>query len=365
MNLDRIIVVGASAGGVEPLRRVVAGLQPDLAAAVLVVLHLKADAFSALPAILDRAGPLPGVHAEDHEPIAPGRIYVAPPDAHMTVRDGCLRLVHGPTENGHRPAIDPLFRTAAAVYGERVIGVVLSGVLDDGTAGLAEVARAGGLTIVQSPSDALYPAMPRNALRRVDVDFAVPSNEIGPLLTRLVAETGEGGPSASDPDPATQPRRADAVERAVDRDLSAVGQTRGPASGLTCPECHGALWEVSEAGIAKFRCRVGHAWTEVGLLTEQATTLELALWTALRVLGERADLARRIRDRASERGQERSAKMFDARLDEFDADARLLREVLARPELLALDERLKELAQFGGGEETLSRAEPSGDRGCS
>ncbi|HEY7135813.1 MAG TPA: chemotaxis protein CheB [Acidimicrobiia bacterium] len=361
MELKRVIVVGASAGGVEALRRIVAGLPADLNAAVIVVLHLRADAFSVLPAILDRAGPLPASHAEDREALEPGRVYVAPPDVHVVVRDGRISLIHGPTESGHRPAIDPLFRTAAAVYGERVVGVVLSGVLDDGTAGLAEISRMGGVAVVQSPTDALYAAMPRSALRRVDVDFVVPSRDIGPLLGRIVEETPPDGAPRSH---VVSERVDDVVEQAIGDDLPASGTREGAASGLTCPDCQGALSEVHEGAITKFRCRVGHAWTEAGLLTEQAEALEGALRTARRVLGERADLARRIHDRALERGHERAADLFGERLEQFDHDARALHNVLSRPELLTVDDRLKEIAQLdsldrGTAEEEADEAEAS------
>lgn len=336
MEPEHVVVVGASAGGIEPLRRVVGGLPPDLNAAVVVVLHLRADSFSALPAILARATHLHVGHAADHEPLCAGHVYVCPPNVHVVVRPGEIRLVHGPTENGHRPAIDPLFRSAAQAYGERVIGIVLSGVLDDGTAGLAVVKSAGGVAVVQSPSDALYPAMPRNAIRRVDVDFVVPSADIGAVVTRLVAT--DAGTPAFHPE-----ARPDVVQEAVSDDTPAWGLHHGTASGLTCPDCNGALWEVREGGIHKFRCRVGHAWTETGLLAEQSQSLEEALWVALRVVGERADLTRRIHERVSERGLDHVARMLDDRIREFDSDARVLREVLTHREEADFDEHLREL----------------------
>lgn len=174
-----MVVVGASAGGIEPLRRVVAGVPAELPVAFIVALHLRADSFSALRRPRPRHQ-LPVGHAVDGEPLRGGQVYVCPPDVDVIVRSAELHLVHGPTENGHRPAIGPLFRSAAQAYGERAIGVVVSGVLDDGTAGLAMVKHAGGVAIVQSPTDAVYAAMPRNAMRRVDVDLVVPSGDIGP-----------------------------------------------------------------------------------------------------------------------------------------------------------------------------------------
>jgi two-component system chemotaxis response regulator CheB len=355
MDLRRVIVVGASAGGVEPLQRLVAALPVDLSAAVLVVLHLRADSFSALPAILDRAGALPASRACDREPIEPGRIYVSPPDVHLVVRPGEIGLVHGPSENGHRPAIDPLFRTAARVYGRDAIGVVLSGVLDDGTAGLAEIKQAGGTAVVQSPADALYSAMPRSALGRVDVDFVAPGSDIGAVLARLVADA-----PPSDGPPTSAAAQTDPLEQAVEPDGPATGRHGGTASGLSCPDCNGSLWETREGGVSKFRCRVGHAWTEAALLNEQGDALEVALWTALRVIGERAELAQRMRERAVDRGHQHAAKLFDERLKEFDHDARILRNVLTRPELAALEERLSVVSQIGGEEDALPRAAASG-----
>ncbi len=352
MKRERVFVVGASAGGLEPLQRLIGGLPGDFPAAVLVVLHLRADSSSALPAILGRAGRLPADRAEDGQPIEPGRVYVAPPDVHLVVRPGELGLVHGPTENGHRPAIDPLFRSAARVYGRGVVGIVLSGALDDGTAGLAAVKAAGGIAVVQSPADALYPAMPRSAMRRVDVDFVAPSSELPPLLVRLAGTHAPDDLPASATDPSPDP-----VEEALVPDQPPTGTTDGRVSGFSCPDCNGALWETHEGGVTKYRCRVGHAWTEAGLLLQQGDSLEVALWTALRVIGERAELAEKIRERAIARGHRHAAKLFDERLEEFGHDARVLRDVLGRPELAAVEERLAVLGQLGGEEEALSHAD--------
>ena len=189
-----IVVVGASAGGVEALADLTASLPGDLPAPLFVVLHLPATGTSALPEILRRQGPLPAAHVKDGEPIRPGRIYVAPPDHHILLRTGHVHLSRGPRENGHRPAIDPLFRSAAREYASKVIGVVLSGALDDGTAGLVAVKSCGGVAVVQGPSDALYPAMPGNALEHVQVDHVVAAASMGKLLARLLADLAEPCP---------------------------------------------------------------------------------------------------------------------------------------------------------------------------
>lgn len=194
-----VIVVGTSAGGVEALRELAAALPPDLPASVLIVLHLSPGGPGLLPAILNRAGPLPAAHATDGEELRRGRIYVAPPDFHMLVADGRLRLARGPRENLHRPAIDALFRSAAAAWGPRVIGVVLTGALDDGTAGLGAIKRTGGVAVVQDPEEAAYPSMPRSALRNVRVDHCVPLAEIPPLLDQLSREPLADGPAPVPP----------------------------------------------------------------------------------------------------------------------------------------------------------------------
>jgi two-component system chemotaxis response regulator CheB len=193
-----IIVIGASAGGVEALQKIASALPARLEAAIFVVLHVGAEATSALPAILRRAGPLPANHAINNEPIGYGRIYIAPPDFHLVLRDGAVRVIHGPRENRCRPAVDPLFRSAAITYGRRVIGVVLSGALDDGTAGLLAIKVQGGIAVVQDPDDALVPGMPRNALEYVKVDHCLPVSEIGPLLARLAPVTPASRPATPD-----------------------------------------------------------------------------------------------------------------------------------------------------------------------
>ncbi|HEX6575482.1 MAG TPA: chemotaxis protein CheB, partial [Gemmatimonadaceae bacterium] len=184
---SRVVVIGASAGGVEAIKYIASQLPPDFAAAVLVVLHIPHNSVSVLPDILRRAGPLPAVHASTREPMRPGRIYVAPPDRHMLITRSEVRAVFGPRENGHRPAVDPLFRSAAQAFGADAIGVVLTGNLDDGTAGLLAIKQAGGTAIVQDPADAMYPGMPRSAIHSVDADFVVRLDDVPETIVRLVS----------------------------------------------------------------------------------------------------------------------------------------------------------------------------------
>src|SRR5262245_27678364 len=267
-----IVVVGASAGGVEALADLARSLPADLPAAVFVVLHVPSTGTSALPDILSRHGPLPATHVMDGEPIENGRIYVAPPDHHVLLRTGHVHLARGPRENGHRPAVDPLFRSAAHEYASRVIGVVLSGALDDGTAGLAAVKSRGGLAVVQVPGDALYPGMPDSALEHVRVEHVVPTSDMGELLARITAEPAPEAPGSA-------PEEMEVEVNVEGFSLEAIeGGRPGQPSGFSCPDCNGVLWEVQDGQLQRFRCRVGHAWSPGSLLTQQSEALEAALW---------------------------------------------------------------------------------------
>jgi two-component system chemotaxis response regulator CheB len=320
-----VVVVGASAGGVEALSQLVARLPPALPASLFVVLHLPAGATSVLPRILSRRGPLPAAHPRDDEPIESGHIYVAPPDQHLLVSRGRVRVVHGPRENGHRPAVDPLFRSAAEAYGKRVIGVVLSGTLDDGTAGLLAVKAHGGLALVQDPSDALFAGMPRSALDNVPVDHCLALADLAPVLSALVEEqVDQDEPPVSD---------GLSLENELTRmDLAAINNTSrlGAPSVFTCPECQGTLWEMQDGELLRFRCRVGHAYAAESLAAGQSERLEMALWTALRALEEQTTLASRLAERARERGHTRAEATFAERELEAQHSAALIRDVLEK-----------------------------------
>jgi two-component system chemotaxis response regulator CheB len=319
-----IIVVGASAGGVEALVQFVRGLPSALPAAVFVVLHVLPHGTSVLPSILRRAGHLPAEHAKDGEPIVPGRVYVAPPDFHMLLKDGQVRLARGPTENSHRPAIDPLFRTAARRYGRRVVGVVLSGVLDDGTAGMLAIKCRGGLAVVQDPADVLYAGMPQNVLEHLAVDHSLRAAEIGPLLAGLAVESLQPLPEPAIP--AEMEMESDMAEM---EPVALQNANRpGVPSGFGCPECNGTLWELHDGDLVRYRCRVGHAWSPDSLLAKQSDGLEAALWTALRALEERAVLAGRMADRADQRGYDLVAAKFRVQVGEAEGHAKVIRDVL-------------------------------------
>jgi two-component system, chemotaxis family, protein-glutamate methylesterase/glutaminase len=300
-----IVVIGASAGGVEAVGTLVSQLPSGLEAALFLVLHIPASGTSVLPAILERRGDLRAAHAVDEEPIEHGRIYVAPPDHHLLVESEFVRVVRGPKENGYRPAIDPLFRSAARNFGPRVVGVILSGVLDDGTAGLGVIKRSGGRAFVQDPEDALYPGMPLSAIEFVDVDTVLPAHQ---LAAAVIAATQEPVPPVAMTAP--EPVFGEDEFIQIDRGASDSPQ-RGDISGFTCPECGGGLWETTEGGIARYRCRTGHGYSTDTLLAGQSTVIEAGLWAALRSLEERAALARRLAARFRTRGRRSVAERFE------------------------------------------------------
>jgi two-component system chemotaxis response regulator CheB len=321
-----VVVVGASSGGLDPLIQLVGGLPADLPAAVFVVVHVRPDVPSHLPAILNRAGCMPAAHAVDGEPIRRGRIYVAPPGFHTYVDRGHIRVARGPQENSSRPAIDPLFRTAAHHYGTRVVGVVLSGALDDGSAGLQAIKNSGGCAIVQDPCDAEFPDMPANACERTDVDYSLPAHELAARVVDIV--TGDG---TSDILPVEVP--LETAEEAPTGERALRSEDLGPPSGFTCPDCHGAFWEIADGETVRYRCRVEHA-SEDAMVKAQTDSVERALWAALRSLEERAALIQRLADNARRRGHAGVAALFDARSRRMDADIKVIHDVIANGQVL-------------------------------
>lgn len=316
-----IVVIGASAGGVEALLKLVGGLTDELGAAVVIVLHLPATGTSVLPDILRRAGRLPVVAAGHDQALEANCIAVAPPDHHVLVVDGRLVLDRGPRENGCRPAADPLFRSAAQARHSGVIGVVLSGSLDDGVSGLRAIKEAGGIAVVQDPKDALTPSMPAMALAHVPVDHVVPADAIAPLLLRL-----------------SRKLRANPIHVTGTRHPNPTGEQRNPSdmpgepTPLTCPECGGVIWEQADGDLTRFRCHVGHSFSAESMMELQSDSVETALWTALRVLEERADLLRRLAGRQHGRGNEMSAATFARRATEVADRAGILRSAIDRGE---------------------------------
>jgi two-component system chemotaxis response regulator CheB len=282
-----VVVVGASAGGVEALTQLVAGLPDDLPYAIAVVLHMPPNAPSVLAKILDRNGPLRAVSASNGAALQAGVIQVGVPDRHFLVNEKHAELTEGPTENSYRPAINALFRSAALSFGPRAIGVVLSGVLDDGVLGAAAVRSMGGTTIVQNPDDALYPTMPLNAIRARVVDHQAAARDIGPLLAKLANREVEERPMERDESMEIENRIAMGARFSTSFEAEGLG----PHSGYTCPDCNGSLMAVTEGN---YRCRVGHAWTAEALLNARDHEIEGALWIALRSLREKANLSRKM-----------------------------------------------------------------------
>ena len=326
-----IIVIGASAGGVQALSTLVADLSPDLPAAVFIVLHVPSDVPSLLPGILAHQTSLTVAHAIDDEPIIHGRVYVAPPNHHLLIEKGHVNLVHGPKENLHRPSIDALFRSAARWAGSRVIGVVLTGARDDGTLGMRLIKERGGIGIVQDPFEAPFPSMPLSVLHDVKVDYTVPLREIAPLLNRLATESieDEGRYPVSDE---IEIEASIAAQKMDSDELIASVERIGRISRLTCPDCHGALWEIHDDELLRYRCHVGHAFSAEALNQGQSDMLEQALWSAVRALEERMMLSRRIVERARKNNQTRAAMTFEKRAREAEEHSSVLRQLLLQGE---------------------------------
>jgi two-component system, chemotaxis family, protein-glutamate methylesterase/glutaminase len=284
---NAVLAIGGSAGALEALTELLAGLPADLPAAVLVTLHIGEQARSVLPRILTRSGPLRAVHPGDGETLRPGCVYVAPPRHHLVVQDGVARLSHGPRVNRHRPAVDVMFAAAARARGARVVAVVLSGALDDGAVGAALVDRAGGRVVVQRPEEALFASMPRAALAAVPGAVAVPTARLGPHVTDLVAERAH----VTEEEPPVSEQRTEDAGGVGPR---GEGVTR-PA-GLVCPECRGALERVDLPNVHYYRCHVGHQFGQRSLEAAQRDSTESTLFAALAMLEEHVALARGIAD---------------------------------------------------------------------
>ena len=308
--MDRMVVVGASAGGIEALREMVAEVPAAFAHPVLVVLHVAPYRESIVPQILARSGPLPAAHARDGEPLVGGRIYVAPPDHHLLVEGNALSVTRGPRENRFRPSIDALFRSAAYARRSGVVGVVLSGALDDGTSGLWSIKRMGGTTLVQHPHEARYPSMPVSALEHVDVDHVMSAREIGRMIAVLAPARDASTATA---DAALLARMA--LETAMARDGGGVRSgalALGERTDLTCPECRGALRRVDEGPLARYRCHTGHAFTANALLEGVMETSASLLWEAMRGCDEAAIILDEWASRMREAGDPAKGDLLDA-----------------------------------------------------
>ena len=315
-----IVVVGASAGGLQPLQTLLAAFPPDFGAAVFVVLHIGAS--SHLVRVLGHVSTLPVLAAESGQTIRPGHVYVGVPGVHLLLHDHHVLLRRGPRENMARPAIDPLFRTAACSFGARVIGVVLSGALSDGTAGLSAIKRCGGVAIVQDPNEAAVPDMPASACARVAVDRVLPVAAMAEALRELTEQPA--GPTPTIPDD-IKLEAAIAAQELAGMD---VENTLGKVSRFTCPECHGALWEMDDNTVLRFRCHVGHAYTADTMLDAHQSVAEELLWNLLRSYRERASLARQMSERQDSGIGRGLTEELQRRARDYDEDAAVVKELL-------------------------------------
>lgn len=323
MPAKPLVVIGASSGGLEALRELARALPADFPAPIAVVQHTSPQAPGVLHQILSRSGELTAVSPRDGERLVPGRIYVAPPDVHLLIEPGRVRVTKGPRENRFRPAIDPLFRTAAQVFGPAAIGVILTGNLDDGTAGLWAIKQLGGIAIVQDPEDALYPSMPQSAMQHVQVDYSVPIRDLAPLLVRLT-EVEAPAPARAVPD-----RMEIEVRIAREEDPMAAGVLEiGEPSTFACPECHGVLLQLKEGTRVRFRCHTGHAYSIESLLAEIDEAVEAALWNTIRSMQEGTMLMQEMAKHVEAEHPATDVEKLAARARELQEQADALRRMV-------------------------------------
>jgi two-component system, chemotaxis family, protein-glutamate methylesterase/glutaminase len=332
-----IVVVGASAGGVTALTDFVKSIPDDFTGSIFVVLHIPPSSPSNLPAILTRAGVLKAVHPKDGDRIKPGQIYVAPPDHHMLLEGTSVLVKKGPEENRFRPSIDALFRSAAYVYGPRVIGVVLSGLLNDGTSGLWSIKRLGGVAIIQEPEDADYPSMPMNVMNYVKVDYAVPAIQIGALLGELTLETRFKKVKVSKRD--MELLEMEVIISKQDNAFEMGIMNMGELTPFTCPECHGVLVRLQEGKFIRFRCHTGHAYTASALLADVSKGVEEILWQAMKGLEETTLLLKQIAGHFKKEGFKTASDIFLEKAKMTTKRARVIHDSVFKQELLSEDIR--------------------------
>jgi two-component system, chemotaxis family, protein-glutamate methylesterase/glutaminase len=355
-----VFAIGASAGGVEALRQITTDLPGDFEGTILIVQHTPENGAGNLADLLARRANIPVVIASERLVLKPGVAYVAPPGKHMVVKDGRIQTRIGPSVNRHRPAIDPMFQSVAESFGVRAVGIILTGYLDDGTAGLIAIREAGGRAIVQDPDDAAVPSMPLSALQYVTPEYCLPLTEIASTMVALTNEaprqsetTIEGAPPDVTTAEGTTPERtggdagdghaapAGDVIALAPRDRMVTGAPdpqnaphKGKPSVFVCPECLGTLWETENHNLLQFQCRVGHAFSAETIYSEQAENMEKAMWTAVRALQEHADMSLRLAERARKHGHSLAQLRFENRFKDATRDALRLQEVLTRSGLV-------------------------------
>jgi two-component system, chemotaxis family, protein-glutamate methylesterase/glutaminase len=343
---EKIIVIGASTGGFEAFKKLVSGLPPDFSSPIFIVWHMSPDVRGVLPQVLNRVNTIPAAHAYHNEEIKPGRIYVAPPDHHLLVRNGKVSVSRGPKENRFRPAVDPLFRSAAYAYGPRVIGIILSGALDDGTAGLWTVKQYGGTAIVQDPLDAEVSSMPENAAREVKVDYTVPVSDLPQLLVRLSKEpVTENTPVMKD-DQTKREIEIAAEENALEKDFLSFGEL----SPYACPECHGVLAKLQNGNIERYRCHTGHAYTADTLMASITEKIEDSLYSAIRGMDESIMLLNHLGDHFAEDNQPKLAALYFKKAAEAKERSDLVRKAALTHEQFNKDSLRNEAEGNNGAE---------------
>lgn len=333
MGAPQIVVIGTSAGGLEALRELVATLPADFPAPIAIVMHMSPHSPGILEDILSRSGPLTAVSPRDAQRLRSGVIYVAPPDFHLMIEPGSVRVTKGPRENRFRPAIDPLFRSAAQVFGPAAIGVVLTGDLDDGTAGLWAIKQLGGVAIVQDPSDAMFPSMPRSAIAHVNVDYVVPLRDIAPLLTRLAQTSVADRAKLEVPSHVEIEVKIAKEEGALESGIEGIGEP----SSYACPKCHGVLLQLKEGSNIRFRCHTGHAYSVDSLVAAVSEGIEEALWIAVRALDEGGLLMDRMADHIRRHHRAGDAERLAERAAEARRQADAVRRMAMEREPLAAE----------------------------
>lgn len=334
-----IIVIGASAGGFEAIQTLVAGLPADFKASIFIVWHMSPDTTGILPFVLNKQSKCPAFNARNNEPILPGHIYVAPPDHHLLLENGYTRLTRGPKENRFRPAVDPLFRSAASIYGPRVIGIILSGALDDGTSGLWSIKQAGGLAVVQEPSDAAVPSMPENALHSVAVDYCVPVADMAALLVRLCNEEINQIPGNMKRNEQTETELAVAAE---DNQAALQLFRQGKLTPYTCPECNGVLAQLGDGDRPRFRCHTGHAFSPDVLLAAISQHIEDSYYKVMRGLDESVMLLNHLGDHFAAANDPKLAAVYFKKAKEAGKRTDVLRAALNSYEHLSQENMSRE-----------------------
>ena len=347
MKKRDIIVIGASAGGITALKEFVSPLPADFEGAIFIVMHVASYSESMLPYILTNAGPLEAVHPRDGDEIEWGKIYIAPSDHHLLLDKNKIMVKKGPKENKFRPSIDALFRSAAYHYKQRVIGVILSGYLDDGVSGLWTVKQMGGITIIQNPEDAEQPQLPLNAMEQVDADYVLSAIDMGPIIGGLVKRPAREKYKLSKDE--MELLKLEIIIATRDNAFEMGIMDRGVLTPYTCPECSGALVRLVEGNMLRFRCHTGHAYTASSLLAEVTEAIEGFLWKSMRGLEEMNMLLDRIADQYDKIKNKKAAAVFRAKAEEGAKRARVIHDSVFSQEHYSQDLRLiKEKRQKKG-----------------